>query len=207
MRSSTCPRRSAAGTSPACPVPSRPPTARPPHRGQGARQGATTITVTRNEILYGLNQADKFIMAVVLADGDSVEGPFYILDAPSPRSRIGPSPASIWISMNCLAGVRPHALEQDHAEQFRCFERLELDLHPRLTVLVGENGAGKTAVLDAIAGALSPVLTYLSSANQRLTGRGIQDADFRVVQWPQFGGKARWGMADVTQLKWKPLMV
>ena len=44
---------------------------------------------------------------------------------------------------------------------FRCFERLELDLHPRLTVLVGENGAGKTAVLDAIAGALSPVLTYL----------------------------------------------
>ncbi|MBK7848069.1 MAG: AAA family ATPase [Zoogloea sp.] len=58
---------------------------------------------------------------------------------------------------------------------FRCFERLELDLHPRLTVLVGENGAGKTAVLDAIAGALSPVLTYLSSANQRLSGRGIQD--------------------------------
>lgn len=84
---------------------------------------------------------------------------------------------------------------------FRCFERLELDLHPRLTVLVGENGAGKTAVLDAIAGALSPVLTYLSSANQRLTGRGIQDADFRVVQWPQFGAKARWGMADVTQLQ------
>ncbi|NMG16418.1 AAA family ATPase [Aromatoleum bremense] len=84
---------------------------------------------------------------------------------------------------------------------FRSFERLELDLHPRLTVLVGENGAGKTAVLDAIAGALSPVLTYLSSANQRLTGRGIQDADFRVVQWPQFGGKARWGMADVTQLQ------
>lgn len=84
---------------------------------------------------------------------------------------------------------------------FRCFETLELDLHPRLTVLVGDNGAGKTAVLDAIAGALSPVLTYLSSANQRLSGRGIQDGDFRVVQWPQFGGKARWGMADVTQLK------
>lgn len=84
---------------------------------------------------------------------------------------------------------------------FRCFERLELEFHPRLTVLVGENGAGKTAVLDAIASVLSPVLTYLSSANQRLSGRGIQDGDFRVVQWPQFGGKARWGMADITQLQ------
>lgn len=84
---------------------------------------------------------------------------------------------------------------------FRCFERLELDLHPRLTVLVGDNGAGKTALLDAIASALSPVLTYLSSANQRLSGRGIQDGDFRVIQWPQFGGKARWGMADITQLQ------
>ena len=27
---------------------------------------------------------------------------------------------------------------------FRCFEHLELLLHPRLTVLIGENGAGKT---------------------------------------------------------------
>ncbi|WP_287366238.1 AAA family ATPase [Thauera sp.] len=84
---------------------------------------------------------------------------------------------------------------------FRCFEDLELELHPRLTVLVGENGAGKTAILDAIASAISPVLTYLSSANQRLSGRGIQDGDFRVVQWPQFGGKARWGMADITHLQ------
>jgi len=37
-----------------------------------------TVTVTRNEILYGLNQADKFILAVVLVDGDTVEGPYYI---------------------------------------------------------------------------------------------------------------------------------
>lgn len=84
---------------------------------------------------------------------------------------------------------------------FRCFEHLELLLHPRLTVLVGENGAGKTALLDGIASALSPVLTYLSSANQRLSGRVIQDRDFRVVQWPQFGGKARWGMAEATRLQ------
>ena len=33
---------------------------------------------TRNEILYGLNQADKFILAIVLVDGDKHEGPFYV---------------------------------------------------------------------------------------------------------------------------------
>jgi hypothetical protein len=42
-------------------------------------KGAPTITITRNEMLYALNQADKFVLAIVLVDeGDSVEGPFYI---------------------------------------------------------------------------------------------------------------------------------
>lgn len=45
---------------------------------KGRAKGQTTITVTKNEILYGLNQADKFILAVVLVDGDDVEGPHYI---------------------------------------------------------------------------------------------------------------------------------
>jgi len=45
---------------------------------KGRAKGQGSITVTRNEILYGLNQADKFILAVVLIDGDQCEGPFYI---------------------------------------------------------------------------------------------------------------------------------
>lgn len=46
---------------------------------KGRSKGASTVTVTRNEILYGLNQADKFILAVVLVDGDdNFEGPYYI---------------------------------------------------------------------------------------------------------------------------------
>lgn len=45
---------------------------------KGRSKGQSTITVTRNEILYGLNQADKFILAVVVVDGDSHEGPHYI---------------------------------------------------------------------------------------------------------------------------------
>lgn len=64
---------------------------------------------------------------------------------------------------------------------FRCFEHLEVPLHPRLTVLVAENGGGKTSILDAIAVGLSPVMKYLSSAEQRLEGPGIKDADFRLL--------------------------
>lgn len=45
---------------------------------KGRAKGQTAITVTRNEILYGLNQADKFILAIVLVDGNQHEGPFYV---------------------------------------------------------------------------------------------------------------------------------
>jgi len=43
---------------------------------KGRVQGAATITVTRNEILYAFNQGDKFVLAIVLlAEDDSVVGP------------------------------------------------------------------------------------------------------------------------------------
>lgn len=85
---------------------------------------------------------------------------------------------------------------------YRCFENLEVELHPRLTVLVGENGAGKTAILDGIAAGLSPLLRYLSSANQRLStkGIGIKDTDFRIESWVNRGEKERWGKSDYAQI-------
>ena len=46
---------------------------------KGRVQGATTITVTRNEILYALNQAERFWLAIVLVgEEDTVAGPFYV---------------------------------------------------------------------------------------------------------------------------------
>jgi hypothetical protein len=45
---------------------------------KGRAKGQSTITVTRNEILYGLNQADKFILAIVIVDGEQHDGPHYI---------------------------------------------------------------------------------------------------------------------------------
>lgn len=85
---------------------------------------------------------------------------------------------------------------------FRNFAHLKVDLHPRLTVFVGENGAGKTSLLDGIATALTPVLTHLSSANQRLKGqgRGLKDADFRLEKGTGRGGKTQWSKADYAQV-------
>jgi len=85
-------------------------------------------------------------------------------------------------------------------KNFRCFESITLDLHPRLTVIVGDNGAGKTALLDGIASGLTPVLTHLSSANQRLGGRGLKDSDFRLQSFKGPRGKTQWSAADYTQI-------
>ena len=45
---------------------------------KGRAKGADTVTVTRNEICAAINQKDKFILAIVLVDGEDYEGPFYI---------------------------------------------------------------------------------------------------------------------------------
>lgn len=45
---------------------------------KGRARGSATVTVTRNEVCYGLNQKDKFILALVFVDGESVDGPHYV---------------------------------------------------------------------------------------------------------------------------------
>jgi superfamily II DNA or RNA helicase len=46
---------------------------------KGRSKGSDTITVTRNEILYALNQADKFYLAIVLVDeNEQIEGPHFV---------------------------------------------------------------------------------------------------------------------------------
>jgi superfamily II DNA or RNA helicase len=46
---------------------------------KGRVKGAGTITITRNEMLYALNQADKFVLAIVLVgEDDSVDGPYFV---------------------------------------------------------------------------------------------------------------------------------
>lgn len=46
---------------------------------KGRAKGATTVTITRNEIIYALNQSGKFHLAIVfVAEDGTTEGPHYI---------------------------------------------------------------------------------------------------------------------------------
>ena len=46
---------------------------------KGRVAGANTVTITRNEMLYALNQADKFLLAIVIVgENDAVDGPYYL---------------------------------------------------------------------------------------------------------------------------------
>lgn len=61
---------------------------------------------------------------------------------------------------------------------FRCFEALTVEFHPQLTVIVAENGSGKTAILDAIAVGFGSMLNRLPKIN----GKNFKDTDARIVE-------------------------
>lgn len=58
---------------------------------------------------------------------------------------------------------------------FRCFEAIDIDFHPQLTVLVASNGTGKTSVLDAVAVALGPYVDAFDEA----VGKHLESGDIR----------------------------
>lgn len=67
-------------------------------------------------------------------------------------------------------------LHEISAENFRAKEAVRLKLGSRLTLLIGENGTGKTTVLDAIAIALSVVFKYLPD-RKNIKGISFREGD------------------------------
>jgi len=61
-------------------------------------------------------------------------------------------------------------------QNFRCFESLEVEFDPRLTVIVAENGVGKTTILDAIAAGFGRFLTKLP----KVSGIASRETDIRL---------------------------
>ena len=68
-------------------------------------------------------------------------------------------------------------------ENFRCFERLTLSLEPDVTAVIGVNAAGKTALLDAVALALRPMIA------DSLSGKPAS-ADPKSLPWEDVSGLA-----------------
>lgn len=54
-------------------------------------------------------------------------------------------------------------------QNFKCFENLEIEFHPDLTVIVGANGSGKTSIMEGAAIAISTMFVKMDG----LSGRSI----------------------------------
>jgi predicted ATP-binding protein involved in virulence len=63
----------------------------------------------------------------------------------------------------CSEDIGQNLLRIDQLElsNYRCFTQCAVDFHPSLTVLVAENAKGKSAILDAIAIALDPIIATI----------------------------------------------
>ncbi len=68
-------------------------------------------------------------------------------------------------------------IDKLYLQNFRCYDDLEIDFDKNLTLIVGANGNGKTAILDALAIALGP---YLSAFGSK--GRNMNEKDVRKIK-------------------------
>ena len=66
-------------------------------------------------------------------------------------------------------------------QNFKCFADYTLELHPRFTLLVGDNGAGKTTILDALAVAAGIWLVSPPDSILANSGRNILPKEIRLV--------------------------
>jgi predicted ATP-binding protein involved in virulence len=65
-------------------------------------------------------------------------------------------------------------------KNFKKYESFALDLHPHFTLLVGENGSGKTTILDALAVAASVWLMDVPDTNLVSSRRPIRKSEIHV---------------------------
>ncbi|TYC51153.1 ATP-binding protein [Zoogloea oleivorans] len=75
-------------------------------------------------------------------------------------------------------------IDHIYLKNYRCFAALSVDFHPQMTVLVAQNGQGKTTVLDAVKIALWPFVAGfdLGSTTNDVTSIHIDDVRREEVE-------------------------
>ncbi|MDR3338589.1 MAG: AAA family ATPase, partial [Candidatus Symbiothrix sp.] len=71
-------------------------------------------------------------------------------------------------------------LKNIHLANFRCYENLEIDFHPQFNILLGINGTGKTAILEAIRIAMGSLFSELDKLENKIYSPMITDDDVRL---------------------------
>ena len=65
-------------------------------------------------------------------------------------------------------------------KNFRCFEHIITELHPRMNVMVGINGTGKTTILEAIRIFIGAAFCELDKIENKISSPNIADDDVRL---------------------------
>ena len=65
-------------------------------------------------------------------------------------------------------------------QNFKAIQTMELTFTPGVNLLIGDNGVGKTSVLEALTVALGGYLNGITG----VTAKGIQQTDVRIEQTP-----------------------
>jgi predicted ATP-binding protein involved in virulence len=76
-------------------------------------------------------------------------------------------------------------LKNIHLENFRCFKHLDMDLDPKFNMIVGINGTGKTAVLEAIRIAIGSLFLDVDKYRDKIWSPGIEADDVRLSHLEQ----------------------
>jgi predicted ATP-binding protein involved in virulence len=64
---------------------------------------------------------------------------------------------------------------------FRCYENLDIDLDPGFNIMVGVNGTGKTAILEAVRIAIGSLFLEVDKVQDKISSPGISDKDVRLL--------------------------
>lgn len=89
-------------------------------------------------------------------------------------------------------------LKQIQLTHFRHFKTCNIQLHPRLTVFVGNNGEGKTAILDSIAIGLAPILSHLP----KVSAIYFKENDIHINHHAETAAFVRVQLETLDQLVW-----
>lgn len=72
-------------------------------------------------------------------------------------------------------------LNKIHIHNFKCYDDLTIShLHPRMNILIGNNGTGKSSLLEAIRVLIGSLYLKFDKYENKITGPGIPDDDVRL---------------------------
>ena len=76
-------------------------------------------------------------------------------------------------------------ISQIHLKNFRCYEDVEIEFHPRFNIFVGVNGTGKSSALEALRIAIGSLFLGVDKYKDKIASPGISQDDVRLSRLEQ----------------------